>query len=591
MAKEWILPSQPALSLAGASASSSSLPGVETACPTASTTEPLPLLDRLLQKRGITSESDVRAFLSPQLTDLLPPNTLQGTTDAARLIVEAIRANRKIVLYGDYDVDGTTGVAILWHMLHHAGAAVSCYVPHRIEEGYGLNTAACIALAEQGAQLVVTTDCGMTGHEAAAELARLGVSLIITDHHQWHEPLPIAAAIVHPGLGGAYPNPHLCGAGVAFKLAWAIGQELSGSERVAPDFRELLSDLLPLAALGTIADVVPLRGENRIIATHGLERLSRSKIPGLVALMESVGLRGQAIGGYEVGFKLAPRINAAGRMGHADLAIELFTTADGKRATEIAAYLDDHNRTRQATERKITSQAVAMVEKNGLACDARRAIVVGHEGWHPGVIGIVAARLVGRFHRPTVVVAFANGQGQGSARSVAHFHLADAFRECDEDLLSHGGHAMAAGLRVARDRFDAFADRFVAVANNRLTGRDLIPKINIDAEVHLNELSLPVVQSIGRLGPFGCENPKPRLATRWLQLASEPRCVGQTGSHLQAVFSQDGVTLKAIGFGLGEALNELKRHRRCKVAFEPIISDFGGRRSVELQILDFKFPD
>ncbi|MFQ5461780.1 MAG: single-stranded-DNA-specific exonuclease RecJ [Phycisphaerae bacterium] len=551
----------------------------------------MPLLERLLQNRGIISATEVRDFLTPQLRDLYPPNALHGTTDAARLIVDAVRAKRKIVLYGDYDVDGTTSVAILWHLLHGAGADLTCYVPHRIEEGYGLNAAACMALADQGAQLVITTDCGMTGHEAAAELARRGVSLIITDHHQWHEPLPTAAAIVHPGLGGTYPNPHLCGAGVAFKLAWAIAQEFSASEKVTPELRDLLSDLLPLAALGTIADIVPLRGENRIIAVHGLDRLARTRIPGLVALMESVGLRGQSIGGYDVGFKLAPRINAAGRMGHADLAIELFTTADGKRAAEIAAYLDDHNRSRQATERKITAQAVAMVAEQGLASDARRAIVIGQEGWHPGVIGIVAARLVGRFHRPAVVVAFSEGQGQGSARSIAHFHLAEALKECEADLLSCGGHAMAAGLRVARDRFDAFTERFVAVANARLTGRDLIPKITIDAEVHLNELGLPVVQSIHQLGPFGCENPKPRLATQWLELAAEPRCVGQTGKHLQAVFSQDGVALKAIGFGLGDALNDLKHHRRCKVAFEPIISDFGGRRSVELQIIDFKFPD
>ena len=549
-----------------------------------------PVVAQLLLNRGVTADESAQAFLSPQLKDLHPPRALPGATEAASLIVSAIGANLKIVLYGDYDVDGTTGVAILWHMLTLANANVTFYVPHRIEEGYGLNLDATRRLVEDGAGLIVTIDCGITAVEVAESLRGCGVQLIITDHHVPHATIPQADAIVHPTVGGTYPNPSLCGAGVAFKLAWAIAQKLSGADRVSPEFRELLEELLPLAALGTIADVVALTDENRIIAKHGLQRLVRTRLAGLRALIESAGLTTDRISGYDVGFKLAPRINAAGRMGHARLAVELFTRADASRAREIALYLEDHNRSRQATERQIARQAYEMVEQQGLAGDARRAIVLAAEGWHPGVIGIVAARVVARYHRPAVLISVCDGKGQGSARSIAPFDLAAALARCDEHLLSYGGHAMAAGLRIARDRVEAFTESFVATANNRLTGEDMVPKLQLDLELSLRELTLPMAEVILGLGPFGEGNPKPKFATDWVELFDEPRCVGRSGEHLQAAFVQDGVRLKAIGFGLGSMIEDLKQHRRCRVAFAPIVNDYQGRRSVEMQILDLRFP-
>ncbi|MEK7756260.1 MAG: single-stranded-DNA-specific exonuclease RecJ, partial [Planctomycetota bacterium] len=495
-----------------------------------------------------------------------------------------------IVLYGDYDVDGTTGVAILWHVLRQAGAEVTFYVPHRIDEGYGLNLEAVKRLVEDGAGMIVSVDCGITAVDIAKVLKDAGVTLIITDHHAPHAELPDAAAIVHPTVGGTYPNPHLSGAGVAFKLAWAIAQRLSGADRVTTEFRELLRELLPLAAIGTIADVVPLVGENRIIARHGLSVLPTSSLPGLRLLIESAGLSNGKISGYDVGFKLAPRINAAGRMGHARLAVELFTRADADRAREIALYLEEHNRSRQATERQIAKQAYEIIERDNLASDARRAIVLASPGWHAGVIGIVAARVVGRYHRPTVMIALNNGEGQGSARGIQHFDLADALSSCSQHLLAYGGHAMAAGLRIAADRVDAFTEAFVAEANNRLTGDDLVDKLRLDAQVPLHELTLPTAEAIVGLGPFGIGNPKPKFATDWLDLAYEPRCVGANQDHLQVSFQQNGTRIKGIGFGLGGAIEDLKQHRRCRVAFEPIINDFNGRRSVEMQILDLQFP-
>lgn len=549
-----------------------------------------PLIAQLLLNRGLSRQSNPGTFLSPQLKDLDPPDTLPGATQAAELIVQAIGRQDMIVLYGDYDVDGITGLAILWHVLTLAGGKCTFYVPHRVDEGYGLNPDAVRRLIREGAGMIISIDCGITGHEVADILAQAKVPLIITDHHTLPQELPQASAIVHPLLGRGGPNPYLCGAGVAFKLAWSIALQLSDTDRADGPFRSLLMEMLPLASLGTIADVVPLVGENRIIARHGMMGLPKTNLPGLRALMDSSGLSDKAIDGYDVGFKLAPRINAAGRMGHARLAVELFTRADDNRAREIALYLEEHNRSRQATERKITRQAIEMVEQQGLDSDARRAIVIAGEGWHAGVIGIVAARLVDRYHRPVIVISLSEDEGQGSGRSIEHFDLSKALSSCDEYLVSHGGHAMAAGLRIARHQIEGFTEALVGRANNQLTGADLINKLRLDAEISLHELTLPTVEAILGLGPFGAGNPRPKLASDWLELVQEPRCVGKTGTHLQATFRQNGTTIRAIGFGLGEHIELLKQHRRCRVAFEPMINDFKGRRSVEMQMVDLQFP-
>jgi len=401
----------------------------------------------------------------------------------------------------------------------------------------------------------------------------------------------LRSSIVHPGIEGGYPNRDLCGAGVAFKLAWAIAQNLSDAERVAPEYRDLLSELLPLAALGTIADVVPLVGENRIIVKHGLRGLAKTKIPGVRALIDSAGIEGGKVDDYDVGFKLAPRINAAGRMGHARLAVELFTRADADRAREIALYLEEHNRSRRATERQIVKQAVEMVEAKNLAGDARRAIVLSSGQWHAGVIGIVAARIVERYHRPAILIALANGEGQGSGRSIRHFDLSDALASCSEHLVAFGGHAMAAGIRIAENSVASFTEAFVEIANQRLTGDDLVEKLRLDGEVGLGELTLPAVEALLALGPFGIGNPRPRLATDWIELAREPRCVGKNQDHLQASFQQGGTHIRAIGFGMAKHAEDLKQHRRCRVAFEPIINEFNGRRSVEMQMIDIEYAD
>ena len=549
-----------------------------------------PLVAQLLYNRQVASADEAKAFLTPQLKALHPPETLPGATDAAERIADAVRAGKRIVLYGDYDVDGIAGLAILWHVLRIAGAEPSFYVPHRLEEGYGLNADAVRSLAADGAELIVSIDCGVTAVQEARVARELGVELIITDHHEPAASLPEADVIVHPRVGGDYANPHICGAGVAFKLAWAIAQRLTGQERVASEYRQFLMDALPLAALGTIADVVPLVGENRVITCCGLARIRDCPWPGIRALIEVAKLADAAIDGTDVGFKLAPRLNAAGRMGNARLAIDLLTHADENRAREIALYLDDHNRARQSIERKLAREAISLIEAARLDGDANRAIVLAAEKWHYGVIGIVAARMVEKFNKPTVLISLENGTGQGSARSVPHFELHRALEQCSEHLISYGGHAMAAGLKIEAAKVPAFTEAFTHYANNELNGSALVPKLHLDGEITLDNLDDRTVTCMLALGPFGTGNPKPVLATDWLSLVEEPRCVGKNGDHVQLVLADGATSMRAIAFRAAEHLPLLKAHRRCRVAFEPIINEFKGRRRVELQIVDFHFP-
>jgi len=549
-----------------------------------------PLIAQILHNRQIETLEQARTFLSPKLSMMHEPATLPGTEEASRIIAQAVGDQKKIVVYGDYDVDGITGAAILWHLLSLSGAKVEVYVPHRLEEGYGLNSNALKKIRDDGGELVITVDCGITSSEPAKIAGEIGLDLIITDHHSVQEELPVCAQIVHPSAQGDSPNQNLCGAGVAFKLAWAVAQRLSPGNKVTPEFREFLLNATGLAALGTIADVVSLQGENRLIARHGLAGLPQSTIAGVQALIDSTGLRGETIDSYAVGFKLAPRINAAGRMGHARLAVELLTRADHNRAREIATYLEGQNKDRQSLERKIFQQAKELVYHHQMNRDNCRAIVLAQENWHAGVIGIVASRLVEEFHRPAVMISLANDQGQGSARSIRHFELNTALEHCSDYLLSHGGHHMAAGLSVAADRIAEFRQAFVEYANNRLTAKDLIPGIKLDAQAPLADLDDFTVRTILNLGPFGAGNPKPRLASDWLDLQGNPRCVGANQDHLQFALREGPVVRKAIGFGLGKHLQELRDHRRCRVAFEPIINSWMGRESLELQINDIRFP-
>ncbi len=548
-----------------------------------------PLLAQLLLNRGVQTAADVRPFLAPEFKGLLPPETLPGAVDAAHILAAAAGARKRIVIYGDYDVDGITATAILWHALRLVGAQVSFYIPSRLDEGYGLNAEAVERLAADGAQVLVTVDCGITAAAEARRARELGLTLIITDHHEPRATLPDADVVVHPTACGRGGNPDLSGAGVALKIAWALAQKSSGAARVRTEFRDFLVDATALAALGLIADVVPLTGENRIIASFGLRQLGKMSNPGVRALLEVTRLEDKRqVDDYDVGFLLAPRLNAIGRLGHARLAVELFTRADAERAREIAALLDAENRRRQEVERQIVKQAEALVIERGYHRDGCRGIVLASPEWHAGVIGIVAARLVERFCRPTVLIALEEGLGQGSGRSIRHFPLHEVLACCEPHLLSHGGHAMAAGVRLRAEQVEAFTAAFQEQAAQRLTPADLRPKLHLDDEVTLGELTSEVVEAIGRLAPFGTGNPRPRLATAAVELAEPPRVCGQNGQHLQLYLRQAGVYRKGIAFGCGPQANTLAEHRRIRLAFEPQINEWNGQRRVELKVVDWQ---
>ena len=553
---------------------------------------------QVLLNRGLGDPDAARAFLRPTLKDLHDPFLLAGLDAASDRIAKAVREGQKIVVYGDYDVDGITATSILWHALRTLGGNVHYYIPHRLEEGYGLNGDAVAELCDGGAGLIVTVDCGVTAVEPAEVAKCRGVDLIVTDHHEWRESadgqpvLPDCLAVVHPRLPGAngqpYPNPHLCGAGVAFKLAWGVGKAAVGAAKVSDTYRAFLLDATALAALGTIADVVPLVGENRVLAAYGLSGLSATRLTGIRALIESAGLTGQSLDAYHVGFRLGPRLNAAGRMGHAKLAVEMLTDASAERAREVADYLEEQNRQRQATERKILDEAVAQAEALGCASDDCRAVVLGGQGWHPGVVGIVASRIVERFHRPAVLVGINEGSAQGSGRSIAGFHLARALTACGEHLDTHGGHEMAAGLKLRADRLPDFRAAFVAYAGKHLTPDQLSAEVRLEVSADLPQVTAALVNDLARMGPFGQGNRRPLVCCRDVELAGPPRRVGQRAAHLQLQVKQGGTLLPCIAFNAEPGLDLLRPGQRLDVAVEPQLNEYGGRVSVQLRVEDVR---
>jgi single-stranded-DNA-specific exonuclease len=552
------------------------------------------LVAQILINRGIDDPGIASAFLDARMGSLHDPELLPGAPHAALRIIDAIRQGRKIVIYGDYDVDGVCGTSILWGCLRLAGAKdIEYYIPHRVDEGYGVSAEALRRLArESPGALVVTVDCGISA-VAEAELAReLGLELIVTDHHTVGSELPAASAVVHPRLpGSAYPCGDLCGAGVAFKLAWQVCKSFGDGKRASPHLRDYLVKALGHVALATIADMVPLRDENRIMVRHGLAGIAAEPGVGLKALLELSGvLGGKKLTSGTVGFGVAPRINAAGRLERAMLAVELLTTTDPAQARELATALDDCNTRRQQVEREILEQAREMLKAEGGLGD-RRAIVLGKTGWHPGVIGIVAGRLTEIFHRPVILVAHGAEISQGSARSIPGFDLYAAIKECSHALKGFGGHPAAAGLKVTDSEFPEFARLFEETCRRSLSPAHLERVLTIDAEVLLAELDLAVVAEIARIEPFGIGNPRPLLLATGLEVAGAPRPVGQQKNHLQLRLRQGGIELKAIGWNLAERGESLVAGASCSVVFHPSINEWNNRREVQLEIKDFKLNE
>jgi len=547
------------------------------------------LVAQILLNRGIDEPEVAKAFLQAKLNDLHDPALLPGAEEAADRITRAVKLGKKIVIYGDYDVDGVCGTSVLWACLKLAGAEnVDYYIPHRVDEGYGVNAEALKKIAtDMKADMVVTVDCGISAVDEARLARDLGLEFIVTDHHTPGDSLPEADVVVHPRIGAAnYPSPDLCGAGVAFKLAWQVCKSFGDGKKASPHLRDFLVESLGLVALATVADVVPLVGENRVLVRHGLRGIEASPTVGLRALMEVSGsFDKRKLTTGNVGFGLAPRINAAGRLERAMRAVEMLTTRDLDFARTIASELDECNSRRQMIEQTIVAEAHAMIRAAGDVGE-RGAYVIGREGWHPGVIGIVASRVAETYHRPAVVVALNPESSQGSARSIPGFNLYEALKHCSEGLTGFGGHAAAAGLRLPASGFSSFAERFDHHCRASLTSEQKDRVLWIDAEVPLGSLTLKVVEEIERLEPYGMGNPRPVLAVNQVRLVGDPKIVGERKNHVQLRVKQGDVVIKAIAWNMAERCKSLQNDTICSLAFQPSINEWNGRRDVQLEVKD-----
>ncbi len=559
-----------------------------------------PLIARLMVNRGITDPVQARVFLDCDLALLSPPRLFQNMERAAERIRKAAAAGEKIVVYGDYDVDGVTGTALLYLVLMRMGANADYYIPDRMSEGYGINSAALRRLRESGARLVITVDCGISARDQAAEARALGLDLIITDHHEIATSnrtdgtdstnsfiLPDAHAILHPWLlipgapaAAADGVNGLTGVGVALKLA----QALLGTDHCDERVREYLD----LVTLGTVADVGRITGENRVLVRHGLELLSlsdSSQRPGIAALKQVAGLSGKAITAGTVGFSLAPRINASGRLERADMAFRLLTTSSPEEASTLAAALDSVNRERQSVEELIRDEARRLCQGHNLA--ATGAFVLASPDWHPGVIGIVASRLVEEFYRPTALVCVNDGMGKGSARSIPGFDLYHGLLQCADLLAGFGGHKYAAGFTVAEERIPEFRDRLSALVLETVGREGFVRTQIVDGPVSFDELSMELVRDLEKLAPFGQGNPEPRLGARGLEVVSS-RIVGN--GHLKLRLRDGNArALDAIAFNRGALLGTSVRDgSRIAAVFTPRLNAWNGSAAVELEIRDLK---
>jgi len=519
---------------------------------------------RVLAARGYGDPSAARRYFAPSAADLHDPFLLAGMDAASRRLALAIEQREPLLLYGDYDVDGTSAIVLLKKTLERVGGITSCHVPHRIRDGYGMKSEVVEEAAAQGVKLIVSVDTGIRANDVVRRAAALGIDVIVTDHHLPEAELPPALAVVNPNRPNcSYPNKNLCGAGVALKLAEGLlhrlGWETGKRER-------FIDSLLKIAAIATVADVVPLTGENRVIVKRGLEGLRDVRNPGLRALLAVAGIAEGAIPtARDVGFRIGPRINAAGRMASADDVIELFCTDDADRARAIAAQLHDLNADRQQTEAGI-AQAIWEQCVQLPVTDNDAALVFAGEGWHRGVVGIVASRVVERFHRPTFVLAVDNGIAHGSGRSIPVFHLLDALESMPELFTKFGGHRQAAGLTIPSDRIDEFRERFRSYAAARLTAADFEPVIEIDAEAEVGEIQGRAVADLLNMAPFGFGNPPPMLALRGVELAAPPDIKNE--KHVFFKFKAKGRPFRAKAWNFAERVKDLAAGSRIDVAVQ-----------------------
>jgi len=544
-----------------------------------------PVTARLLAIRGLSDLDVARRFLSPSLDDLHDPFRLAGMHEAVERILAAIARRERIAVHGDYDVDGVTSTVILRRALELAGADVVHFIPERMRDGYGLQPASLERLHAEGARLVISVDCGIRGMDAARRARELGLDLIITDHHEPDVELPCAYAVINPKRHDCqYPDKNLAGVGVALKLVQALCGRTNRSN--------LLPAFVKIAAIGTLADVVPLVGENRVIAKLGLGLLSRGPHRvGLRALLDVCGLTGKEIDSYHIGFVLAPRVNAAGRMSSPDIAARLLLAADEAMADEardLATLLDTENQRRQQEEAEIVAQAKKIVETD-LEVGSRTVIVVGGPGWHRGVIGIVASKLVDAFHRPAIVLSIDGDVAHGSCRSIPSFDLLGGLETCEDLLMKFGGHKQAAGLTIETARIREFRSRINSHADDRLGPDDLRPRLWLDGPLPFRGITPQVAEELVALAPFGAGNPSPLFTASRVEIVDGPRRVKER--HLKMAFKQDGKVMRGMAWRAAEREDFVTGHRDAiDLAFSLEQDTWNGERYLQLSVADFKEP-
>jgi len=545
-----------------------------------------PLFGRILASRGFSSTAEALPYLHPTLSRIEDPFAMRDMDKAVERIARAIAQNERIAIFGDYDVDGLTSTSLLLRMFDFLGVKADHHIPHRLLEGYGMNIAALEAMHQRGVRLLITVDNGVSSLEEIEFANSLGMDVIVTDHHMPGERLPAAVAVVDPNRADCtYPCPHLAGVGVAFKLAYAL---LIHLKKPAEQYKPFIRECLDLVGLGTISDIVPLTGENRILAHYGLKEARQSQKAGLRALREVLGLEGESLSPRAIGFIIGPRLNAAGRTGYADIALDLLMTEDMEHARKIVGILSQLNDERRAIEQDILEQAIERVETNP-ALRSDPVLVIEGINWHHGVIGIVASRLLGQYCRPTIVLAVEGEHVKGSARSIAGFDIIDAIGACQQHLLGFGGHSLAAGLQMRTDNIDNFRhaiNRYAADYFEKTPPRHCL---NIDTLATVEEITCECCETLLQMEPHGAENPKPVVAVHNVMIAEPPRMVGRSSEHLRLTVGANGQTLNAIGFHLTESNRWIFHHHGpIDIAGTPCINEHNGRRMVQIELRDVR---
>lgn len=535
-----------------------------------------PIIAQLLVNRNIKIVKDAEFFLNPSLLNLHDPFLMKSMAQAVARIKRAISGKEKILIYGDYDVDGISATALLSTVLKRLKADVDTFIPSRLEDGYGLSAQNISSIHKRGIELIITVDCGITAIVEVDILNSLGIDIIITDHHTPGDKLPDTDIILNPLQEGcSYPDKNLAGVGVAFKLA----SGLLGKDD------NWLYEQLDLVSLGTVADVVPLIGENRILVKNGLSELTHTKKEGLRALIEESYLKGKEITSYHVGYILAPRINAAGRLGKPEVSLELLLTDNPKQASELAKMLTKENRSRQKMEDVVLRQAMARIETE-VDFARQRVIVLEGENWHKGIIGIVASRIVDRFYRPTVMISMDGDEGRGSCRSIRNFNLVNALSECSDFLKRYGGHKNAAGLTIDKMSLNGFKEKINLIANERISDENLIPSIKIDTEIPISSLSKDLLEDLDSLGPFGFGNPRPVFSSQNLSIRNVPQVLRR--STLKMWVTDGNITAEAIGFNMADSLPSDPLKQRIDLAYSCDLNTYKGITSIKLQIKDMR---